>query len=351
MRAGVPATLILLALAACSGNEPLPSAPAMPELVTLEVQRQQVTRERQRDGVVEAVHRATLSAQTRGRVVELPFDVNDHVQAGQVLVRFTDVEQRSVARQAQAALRAAQATFAEADAEHRRIDEIHARGLVSRSQLDQALVRRDSAAAQLQAARAALQEAGEHVDYTQVRAPYTGLLTGRHVEAGETVQPGQPLLSVLSLDRLRIQVAVTQTEAAAIRADGRAWLLLDDGRRIQAARVTVFPQADPARHDVQVRVELPETATGLMPGMIAKVAFADGEVLPLLLPETSLLRRGELLGVYVQDSQGRVLLRQLRIGRRHDGQVEVLAGVREGERVVADPLQAQAWLASARHAP
>ena len=147
MRACVPATVMLLALAACSGNESLPPSRALPELVSLEVQRQPVTRERQRDGVVEAVHRATLSAQTRGRVVELPFDVNDHVQAGQVLVRFTDVEQRSVARQAGAALQAAQAAFAEADAEHRRIDEIHARALVSRSQLDQALARRDTARA------------------------------------------------------------------------------------------------------------------------------------------------------------------------------------------------------------
>ena len=71
-------------------------------------------------------------------------------------------------------------------------------------------------------------------------------------------------------------------EAAAIRDDGRAWLLLDDGRRIQAARVTVFPQADPARHDVQVRVELPEVATGLLPGMIANpdVAPLAGEGFP-----------------------------------------------------------------------
>ena len=100
------ATLAALLLAAC-GAEPTPPAAAPPVgFETITVAPRTSARERSWDGVVEAVNQATLSAQTRGRVLELPFDVNDYVEAGQVVVRFTDVEQVSAQRRASAALTA-----------------------------------------------------------------------------------------------------------------------------------------------------------------------------------------------------------------------------------------------------
>ncbi|MBX3726836.1 MAG: efflux RND transporter periplasmic adaptor subunit [Xanthomonadales bacterium] len=339
-----------MTLAACAQDSgPVRPVAEAPDLATLEVRAVAVPRERVWDGVVEAVHQATLSAQTRGRVLELPYDVNDYVEAGAVVVRFTDVEQRSGARQAQAALAAAQAAFTEAEAEHRRIAEVYERRLVARSQLDQAVARRDAERARLDAARAAVREAGEQVDYTVIRAPYPGILTERHVEVGEAVQPGQPLVSGLSLDRLRVQVQVPQSDIAAIRAQGQAWVLLDDGRRVRADRVVVFPYADPGSHSFRVRIELPEADTGLHPGMIAKVAFALGEGERLLLPERVLVRRSEVVAVYVVDEAG-VALRQVRVGHRHDELIEILAGLRDGERVAADPGRALAWLAGRREA-
>lgn len=333
----------LLALAGC-GRPPEPgAASAAPPLETLTVQPSTAVRERVWDGVVEAVNQATLSAQTGGRVVELPFDVNDYVQAGQVVVRFTDVEQQAGRRRAQAALNAAQAASTEAEADYRRIAEIYARKLVAKAQLDQATARRDSAAAALEAARAALREAGEQVDYTVIRAPYSGILTRRHVEVGETVRPGQPLVSGLSLNRLRVNVEVPQSDMAAIRTQGRAAVLLGEGRRIEAERVVIFPFADPATHSFKVRLELPEAETGLQPGMTVKAAFVLGQTERLLVPASALMRRSEVAAVYVIDG-GRVGLRQVRLGHRYGGEVEVLAGLSAGERIAADPVAARAWL-------
>lgn len=338
-------SLLVLGLAGCGGTEQAEPVRAVPDLDTITVVSAPVAHERTWDGVVEAVHRVTVSAQTRGRVLALPFDVNDRVQAGDVIARFTDVEQRSSARQAQAAVNAAQASFTEAEADYQRILGIYERRLVSRAQRDQATARRDAAHAQLEAARAAVREVGEQVDYTQVRAPYAAIITQRHVEVGEAVQPGQPLVSAVSLDRLRLQVPVPQAQAGTIREQARAWLLLIDGRRIQADRVTVFPHADPDSHSVAVRVELPEMQTGMHPGMIAKVAFELSRSAQKSLPSSALIRRGELVGAYVLDERGRVGLRQLRVGRDDGDRVVVLAGLAEGERVIADPVRAQAWLA------
>lgn len=163
------------------------------------------------------------------------------------------------------------------------------------------------------------------------------------------MQPGQPLVSGLSLERLRIQVEVPQSDVTAVRERGQAWVLLDDGRRLSAERVVVFPYADPGSHSFRVRVELPEADTGLHPGMIAKVAFALAEGERLQVPVQSLVRRSEVVAVYVVDDGG-VALRQVRVGHRHGDQVEVLAGLQPGERVAAEPHLALAWLARQRGA-
>lgn len=334
----------LLLLAACGQQAPAPAERAPVAFETLEVKAVPSVRERHWDGVVEAVSQATLSAQTAGRVLELPFDVNDYVEAGQVVVRFTDVEQVSAQRRAEAALNAARADLAEAEADFRRTEELVGRQLLARAALDQARARRDAARAALESARAGLSEAGEQVDYTVIRAPYSGILTERHVDVGEAVQPGQPLVSGLSLNRLRVNVDVPQSDVAAIREHLQAAVLLPGGRRLQADQVIVFPYADPRTHSFQVRVELPEAETGLQPGMTVKTAFKLGEQRRVMVPASALVRRSEVTAVYVVGEDNRVSLRQVRLGHQVDDRVEVIAGLAEGERIAADPLAALAHL-------
>jgi len=335
------------ALSACGQDPAAPGdAPAV-AFETLVVEARDSARERRWDGVVEAVNQATLSAQTAGRVLELPFDVNDYVEAGQVVVRFTDVEQVSAQRRASAAVSSAQAAAAEAEADFKRTEELVARQLLARASLDQVRARRDAARAALESARAGVSEAGEQVDYTVIRAPYSGILTQRHVEVGEAVRPGQALVSGLSLDQLRINVEVPQSDIAAIREHGAAAVLLPDGRRVDAERVVVFPYADPATHSFKVRVELPEAETGLQPGMTVKTAFKTGEARHLWVPRSALVTRSEVTAVYVVDARQRVTLRQLRLGHRVGDDVEVLAGLDDGERIAVDPVAALAHLAAA----
>ncbi|WP_146908442.1 efflux RND transporter periplasmic adaptor subunit [Arenimonas daejeonensis] len=271
MKRATPAiALATLLIGACAAEAPAPATAPPVAFETLVVEARDHARERSWDGVVEAVNQATLSAQTRGRVLELPFDVNDYVEAGQVVVRFTDVEQVSAQRRASAALNAAQADYIEAESSYRRTEELVKQQLLSRASLDQARARRDAARAALDSARAGVSEAGEQVDYTVIRAPYSGILTQRHVEVGESVQPGQPLVSGLSLQQLRVNVEVPQSDVATIREHGQATVVLPGGGRVEAAQVIVFPYADPATHSFKVRVELPEAETGLQPGATVK---------------------------------------------------------------------------------
>ena len=350
----VAMSLLVIALAGCGKpNPPIVAQSPPPALASVVVHAQTAHDEQVWDGVVEAVNQATITAQTNARVLELPHDVNDIVAKGDVLVRFTDVEQKSARSAAQAQVASAEATYREAAASYKRIDAIYAKGFVSAAQMDQQRALRDAAQAALASARAQLDQVGQALDYTVLRAPYAGIITRRYVQVGEAVQAGppspQPLITIQALDDLRVNVQVPQSAVDAIRRFHAAEVLLngDGARRVAASSVSVFPYADPNTHTFNVRLQLPAGDTGLYPGMTAKVAFATGEAKRLLVPASALVQRGELLGVYVLDEHG-AALRQLRIGHRYADQVEVLAGLDAGERVATDPAAAARWLSENR---
>ena len=108
--------------------------------------------------------------------------------------------------------------------------------------------------------------------------------------------------------------------------------------------MTIFPFAHEASNTFRVRLELPEGQFSLYPGMFVKVSFVVGEASRLLVPTSALLRRSEVTGVYVVDEHGQVRMRQVRVGGTFDSRTEVLAGLREGERIAADPVKAGIYL-------
>lgn len=299
--------------------------------------------ERLLDGTVEAVNQGTVAAQTSGRVTEILYDVNDFVPAGAVILRLRATEQQAGLKQAAATLQEARARELEAQTKYKRIADMYERQVVPKATFDEATAARDSAVARLAAARAALDTATEGVSYTEIRAPYAGVVTKRLVEVGESVHPGTPLMSGLSLQYLRVSVDVPQSSIEAVRRIKQAAVYID-GRRIEVDKLTVFPEAAKPSNTFRARLELPENAADLYPGMFVKVGFVTGHAERLLVPLRSMVERGEVTAVYVVNGDGRTSLRQLRLGRKFENDVEVLAGLSKGERVALDPVSAMKQL-------
>ncbi|MCB1756610.1 MAG: efflux RND transporter periplasmic adaptor subunit [Gammaproteobacteria bacterium] len=293
------------------------------------------------DGTVEAVNRSTVSAQTSGQVMEINYDVDDYVDKNAVLVRLRDNTQRADLDRANAGLEEARSRFIEARDEQQRVAELYERKLLAKAKLDAANATLNATQAQVKSAEAQLRQASEQLSNTVIKAPYSGIVTERHVEVGEIANPGEPLMTGISLEKLRISVNVPQRVIAAVRESGKAQIVFDNGAVIESDNLVFFPYADPQTNSFQVRIGIEEAVKGVFPGMFAKVVFTIDETEKLLVPESAIAYRSELTGIYVTDESGRVNLRQVRLGRHvNDDMVEILAGAEAGQTVALDPAAA-----------
>jgi RND family efflux transporter MFP subunit len=145
------------------------------------VKKQTINEALSLEGVVEAINQSTVSAQTSGTIVELPVDVDDAVDANQLIVRLDDTEQKARLNRAKANLESAQATLNDAQKRFKRISELYDQNVVSESEKDEAETQLETSKAGVSDAKAAVEEAQKQLSYTQVRAPYAGIVTERFV--------------------------------------------------------------------------------------------------------------------------------------------------------------------------
>lgn len=308
------------------------------------------------DGTLQAVRQSVLSAQASGRIVSLAVKAGDRVKAGQVLAVIDDRATQAGVAQAQAGVAQAEASLAHAKAAWERTRDLRAQGFVAQAALDAAQAQYKAAQAGAEAARAGQTQAAVAQGFTRLTAPYDGWVLSTQAEAGQLAMPGAPVLTVYAPQPLRAVVHVPASlQAQAETAQKIEVQLPGSGKWVGPASKTAVPAADPVSQTVEWRLNLAEAdAAGLVPGRQVKVRFggmpAAGAGQRLVLPASTLLRRGELTGVYVVTARGAnargFALRAVRAGAVQGEGVEVLAGLKAGEQVALDPVRA--GLAGAR---
>ena len=318
------------------------AAAAAEPLKTAQVEMREVDLTYTAEAVVEAVRQSTVSAQIAGRIVDLRFDVGDYVKKGQVIARIderaaTQAEAASVAQ-----VREAQAALANARAQYERSKQLLAQKFISQAALDKAQSDYRAAQARVAALLAGAGAAATERSFATIVAPYSGVVSARYVELGEMAAPGKPLFTGFDPSTLRVVATVPQAQVAAIQAGARARVEVPStGKWFDVRQIVVVPSADPRTHTTRIRLELPEDVRGVYPGVYARAHFVTGSALRLMVPRSAVVHRSEVTGVYVVDDKGVPRLRQVRLGEAADeNYVEVLAGVRPGERVALDPVRA-----------
>lgn len=294
------------------------------------------------EAVVEAVRQSTVSAQIAGRIVEVRFDVGDTVKKGEVIVRIDERQASQAVAASTAQVGEAQAALANARAQFERTKQLLAQKFISPAALDKAETDYKAAQARVSALLAGAGQAVTERSFATIVAPYGGVVAARHVEVGEMAVPGKPLMTGFDPSTLRVVATVPQARIGAIQALGRAKIEVPSlGRWVDAERVTVLPAADPRTHTTRVRLELPADVRGLVPGVYARAHFVIGKGPRLLAPRAAVFRRSELTAVYVIAEDGAPRLRQVRTGVAGDAEsIEILSGLKPGERVALEPVKA-----------
>lgn len=294
------------------------------------------------EAVVEATRQSTVSAQVTGRIVELKYDVGDYVQKGQLLVRIDQTEAQQVLAGSEAQVAQAQAAFENARVELDRTRDLAKQKFISQAALDKAEAAYRVAEAQLRTARAGAGQAATTKGYTTVVAPYSGVVSARHVELGEMAAPGKPLLTGFDPGDLRALATVPQYKVPDIKGSPRVVVEIPSiNRQVTGRSFTVLPAADANTHSTKVRIDLPADLRDVYPGVYARAHFTVGRGRKLVMPTTAIVRRSEVTGAYVVDARGGVSLRQIRVGESAgENYTEVLSGLKPGENVALDPVKA-----------
>ncbi|RUO63692.1 efflux RND transporter periplasmic adaptor subunit [Pseudidiomarina insulisalsae] len=274
-------------------------------------------------GVVEATNAATVSAQVSGRVEQVRVDVGDQVAAGTTIITITSEEQYQALMQAESQLAAANANLIAAEQEFKRVSRLVEQRLLPGAELDRVQAQLDSAKAQQRSAAATVARAQEQLSYTEVKAPYSGVVSARLVEPGELVQPGTPLMSGFDPAQLRIHVDLPAD-------DGRATAQFQWARvgEIEPTAFQLFPTVDQQSSTQRLRLALP-AGTDLLPGQWQTVTVKVGEHLGVVIPQAAVYHQGELALVKMANGEWRAV----RLGAQYDGEVEVVSGLAANEVV------------------
>ncbi|TVR43700.1 MAG: efflux RND transporter periplasmic adaptor subunit [Planctomycetota bacterium] len=300
-------------------------------------------------GTVASARSTTLAARVSASVVDLPVALGDAVAAGQVLVQLEAEEIR-------ARLANAQAQLALAEADLARAERLVASGTATAANVD-------SVRAAARSARAQLAEAETMVGYLTIRAPYAGVITARHAEAGDLAQPGRALLEIADPAALRFEARVPESLIDYLRL-GQGVDVVIQGRHHRGPIVQIAAAAEVASRSVLVKVDLPQSLaetsdetvsesaeaplSALRLGQFGRLLVVIYNVPVLAVPDVAVMQRGQLQQVAVLEN-GQVHLRLVRSGRRWlQGQrvsedssrlrvvpmVDIVAGLKPGDQVL-----------------
>ncbi|UJF23177.1 efflux RND transporter periplasmic adaptor subunit [Shewanella sp. OMA3-2] len=304
---------------------------------TIKIQLIQQASYLQLDAKVEPVKAATVAAQTSGRVLAVHYDVNDLVPEGAALLEITNKEQGAELAATEADLAKAQAMNVEAQAQFKRYQTLFPKGAISQGAMDEATANAKSTKQAVSAAQARLVRAKESVNYTVVSAPFTGRLTAKMIEQGETISYGQALLSGYATDKLRAIFYVPQQYRQQLNSL-TTLSLSDDKHRYISEQINPFQFSTQSDHSIEVRAIINNPDNTLQAGQWLKVALPVAAKEVISIPKSALYQVGEMTTAYRKQQQ-RYLQTQIRLGNAYINDqgvemVEVLAGVMPGDEIV-----------------
>jgi len=285
-------------------------------------------------GKIEAKESADLSTRMMGRVTKLNVRVGERVGKGQQLLVLTNSDLLAKRAQVEASITQATSALENAEKDYKRFKTLFEKESASEKELDDMTTRYEMAMAGLVAAKQMKKEVEAQFAYTNITSPFEGVVINTFIKEGDMASPGVPLISVEGVNDFQSSALVSEADIAKISRNMNASVLVKSSdTELTGKVVEVSRSAKNTGGQYLVKIDLIDVANDVLPGMFVSVRFPieSTNASRVLVPPSSLVKQGQLTGIYTIGNEQTAILRWLRIGDEYNGQVEVLSGLQVDE--------------------
>ena len=289
-------------------------------------------------GKIQASNSADLSTRMMGYVDNVYVNVGDKVTKGQLLVSINNTDLQAKRAQVNAGITEATAAFNSAQKDYNRFKSLFADNSASQKEMDDMTANYEMAKARLEAANQMKNEVNAQFTYSNITAPFNGIITSKNVKAGNMANPGVPLISMETPGSFEVMAMVPETEISGIKIGTAVDILVKSINKTIKGKVTeVSTSAKNTGGQYLVKIDLEKTDAAILSGMFTTVQFpvkSNIQTTMVLLPLDAIVTNGQLSGVYTVSQTNTAMLRWLRLGRTFGNQVEVLSGLNADEAFI-----------------
>lgn len=293
-------------------------------------------------GQIESVETANISTRIMGYITRLNVKVGDHVNAGQILAVINSQDIDAKGAQTNAMIAEAEANVNSAQKDLNRFTTLYNQQSATAKELDNVTLQYSAAKARLEAARQMRNEVSAQKNYTTLTAPFSGTVVQKSAEAGTLATPGMPLLVIERNGNYQVSVAIPETEISKVKLNAKANVnIKSTGVSFAGTVAQINPSSQFSGGQYIIKISVPESARkDMYAGMYVNVVI-EGKTNNttaidniVLVPQTAIISKDQLKGLYTVSANNTALLRWVRLGKNYGTDVEVISGLDKNEQFI-----------------
>ncbi len=287
-------------------------------------------------GSLKPYEEVIVSSEIDGILKKITVTEGMKVHKNMLLAEVNEIDYRLGVRQAEAALRQAEATLANARQEFQRKESLYKEQLVTRQQYDDIFARKEVADSDVERAKSTLALVKEKLLKTKIYAPMTGAVKEKRVTAGDFVKSGTPMVSLIQTDPLKLNFTVVEKDVGKLKVGQEVAFRVDSfpDRTFKGRLKNIYANMEEKTRSLQLEAIIPNAQDTLKPGLFARVILYTGEPRDVIvIPITALLYEATDVKVFLVEKE-RAVERAIKVGQKYDGMMEVIEGLKGGEQLV-----------------
>ncbi len=288
-------------------------------------------------GTVSSVQQSTLSTRLMGQISEVLVREGEKVQKGDLLISIRSNDVLAQQKQVEANIIEVKAAYKNAEDDYHRIQALFESKSATQKELDDITAHYQMMKAKLTAVEEAKLQVAEMLTYANIRAPYSGVITQRFVDAGDMANPGMPLIAIEAPGQLEVNTRIPESDIYKVNVNDTVRVFVEACEEPVVGiidRVSPSSRFSGSQFDAKIALHPTEKQKKVIhSGVFAHIQYPNGNEEKIIVPKQLIVKRGQLQGVWVT-AQDKALLRWVRLGKSYDDHIEVLSGLAQGNYLI-----------------